>query len=129
MQTEILIYDGFDELDAIGPFEVLSPLAPRLVTLEPAATVTASHGLEVTPHGTLSEAPGLLVVPGGGWVARNEQAGTYAEYLEPESTLQIYGTLKGDLIEAMSAAARTEADENSVTIREAFAGFDRLPHS
>jgi len=81
MQTEILIYDGFDELDAIGPFEVLSPLAPRLVTLEPAATVTASHGLEVTPHGTLSEAPGLLVVPGGGWVARNEQAGTYAEYL------------------------------------------------
>ena len=33
MQTEILIYDGFDELDAIGPFEVLSPLAPRLVTL------------------------------------------------------------------------------------------------
>jgi transcriptional regulator GlxA family with amidase domain len=81
MQTEILIYDGFDELDAIGPFEVLSPLAPRLVTLEPAATVTASHGLEVTPHGTLSQAPGLLVVPGGGWVARNEQAGTYAEYL------------------------------------------------
>ncbi len=81
MQTEILIYDGFDELDAIGPFEVLSPLAPRLVTLEPAATVTASHGLEVTPHGMLSQAPGLLVVPGGGWVARNEQAGTYAEYL------------------------------------------------
>ena len=81
MQTEILIYDGFDELDAIGPFEVLSPMAPRLVTLEPAGTVTASHGLAVTPHGTLSEAPGLLVVPGGGWVARNEQAGTYAEYL------------------------------------------------
>jgi transcriptional regulator GlxA family with amidase domain len=81
MQTEILIYDGFDELDAIGPFEVLSPLAPRLVTLAPAATVTASHGLEVTPHGTLSQAPGLLVVPGGGWVARNERAGTYAEYL------------------------------------------------
>ena len=81
MQTEILIYDGFDELDAIGPFEVLSPLAPRLVTLEPATSVTASHGLEVTPHGTLSQTPGLLVVPGGGWVARNEQAGTYAEYL------------------------------------------------
>jgi transcriptional regulator GlxA family with amidase domain len=81
MQTEILIYDGFDELDAIGPFEVLSPMRPVLVTLDPATTVTASHGLVVTPHGTLSEAPGLLVIPGGGWVARNEQAGTYAEYL------------------------------------------------
>ena len=56
-------------------------------------------------------------------------AEAYAEYLEPESTLQIYGTLKGDLIEAMSAAAQTEADEDSVTIREPFAGFDRLPHS
>ncbi len=59
MQTEILIYDGFDELDAIGPFEVLSPMRPALVTLEPAAIVTASHGLVVTPHKTLSEAPGL----------------------------------------------------------------------
>jgi hypothetical protein len=56
-------------------------------------------------------------------------AEAYAEYLEPESTLQIYGTLKGDLIDAMSAAAQTGVDEDSVTIREAFAGFDRLPHS
>jgi len=62
-------------------------------------------------------------------VGKEHFAEAYAEYLEPESTLQIYGTLKGDLIEAMSAAAQTEADENSVTIREAFAGFDRLPHS
>jgi transcriptional regulator GlxA family with amidase domain len=81
METEILIYDGFDELDAIGPYEVLAPLCPRLVTLQPAQTVTASHGLTLEPHGTLSEAPGLLVVPGGGWVARDERAGTYAEYL------------------------------------------------
>jgi hypothetical protein len=35
MQTEIPIYDGFDELDAIGPFEVLSAMRPALVTLEP----------------------------------------------------------------------------------------------
>ena len=81
MQTEILIYDGFDELDAIGPFEVLSPLQPRLVTLEPVATVTASHGLMVVPHDALSQAPGLLIVPGGGWVARDEHVGAYAEYL------------------------------------------------
>jgi transcriptional regulator GlxA family with amidase domain len=80
MQTEILIYDGFDELDAIGPFEVLSPLRPSLVTLEPADSVTAGHGLILTPHGTLSHSPGLLVVPGGGWVARNQLVGTYAEY-------------------------------------------------
>jgi transcriptional regulator GlxA family with amidase domain len=77
---EILVYDGFDELDAIGPFEVLAPLAPQLVTLEPASSITASQGLIPTPHGTLSQAPDLLVVPGGGWVSRNEHAGAYAEY-------------------------------------------------
>ncbi|MGD0197727.1 MAG: DJ-1/PfpI family protein [Solirubrobacteraceae bacterium] len=81
MQTEILIYDGVDELDAIGPFEVLSPLTPKLVTLKPTATVTASHGMTIVPHAALAEAPGLLIVPGGGWVARNEQTGAYAEYL------------------------------------------------
>ena len=80
MRVEILVYDGFDELDAIGPFEVLSPLAPSLVTLEPAASVTASHGLKLVPHGLLSESPGVLIVPGGGWAARNELSGAYAEY-------------------------------------------------
>ena len=51
----------------------------------------------------------------------------YAEYLEPESTLQIYGTLTEALIQTISVAAQTEKDDNSVTIREPFTGFDRLP--
>jgi transcriptional regulator GlxA family with amidase domain len=84
MDTEILIYEGFDELDAIGPFEVLSPLAPKLVTLDPTDHVTASHGLKLVPHARLSHAPELLIVPGGGWAARNEQTGAYAEYLRGE---------------------------------------------
>jgi hypothetical protein len=53
-------------------------------------------------------------------------AEAYAEYLEPESTVQIYGTLTDDLINAISAAAQTDGDD-SVTVREPFAGFDRLP--
>jgi quinol monooxygenase YgiN len=56
-------------------------------------------------------------------------AEAYAEYLEPESTVQIYGTLTDDLINAISAAAQTDGDENGVTVREPFAGFDRLPQS
>lgn len=83
MTTEILIFAGFDELDAIGPFEVLRPLTPKLVTLKPTKTVTGSQGLTLIPHATLSKAPGLLIVPGGGWLDRNEH-GAYAEYLRGE---------------------------------------------
>lgn len=54
-------------------------------------------------------------------------ATAYAEYLEPESAMQIYGNLTEDLIRAISAAAQTEDGASSVTIREPFTGFDRLP--
>jgi quinol monooxygenase YgiN len=56
-------------------------------------------------------------------------AAAYAEYLEPESTLQIYGNVTEDLIQTISAAAQTDGDGSSVTIREPFTGFDRLPPS
>jgi quinol monooxygenase YgiN len=56
-------------------------------------------------------------------------ATAYAEYLEPESNMQIYGDLTEDLIRAISAAAQTQDDASSVTIREPFAGFNRLPPS
>jgi len=51
----------------------------------------------------------------------------YAEYLEPEGTMQIYGTPTADLIQTISGAAQTEATDESVTIRQPFTGFDRLP--
>jgi transcriptional regulator GlxA family with amidase domain len=80
--VQILIYDGFDELDAIAPYEILSGagLRTELATLEPVARIVASHGLEVVPHATLAERPDLLLVPGGGWTARRKDAGTWAEF-------------------------------------------------
>jgi transcriptional regulator GlxA family with amidase domain len=82
-EIRILIYDGFDELDAVGPYEVFASaseeagLSVSLVTLEPRERVTASHGLRVEPDGTLGE-PDILVVPGGGWNDR-DGAGAWAE--------------------------------------------------
>lgn len=85
MDIEILLYPGFDELDAIGPYEVFQNAAEAgaeirtaLVTHEPIEKVTASHGLRIEPDGVL-ENPDLLVVPGGGWTARDER-GTWGEY-------------------------------------------------
>jgi transcriptional regulator GlxA family with amidase domain len=85
MHIEILLFDGFDELDAFGPWEVLSGVAgarddvtAALVTLDGRAEVRGSHGAQVRPHGALSESPDLVVVPGGGWIDRDE-AGVRAE--------------------------------------------------
>ncbi|ELY65909.1 DJ-1/PfpI family protein [Natrinema versiforme] len=73
MTAEIVLFDGFDELDAIGPYEVLengaqagAAIETQLVILEETPLVTASHGLRVEPDGVLGD-PDLLVVPGGGW--------------------------------------------------------------
>jgi transcriptional regulator GlxA family with amidase domain len=80
MNTEILLFDGFDELDAMGPWEVLGGLAQlrddvtaRLVTLEGARDVRADHGAVISAHGALSERPDVLIVPGGGWFDRSPE--------------------------------------------------------
>jgi transcriptional regulator GlxA family with amidase domain len=71
MNAEILLFDGFDELDAIGPFEVLADAVDTaFVTLEGARDVTSARGLVVRAQRALSERPGLLIVPGGGWLDR-----------------------------------------------------------
>ena len=89
-RIDVLLYDGFDELDGIGPFEVFENAARAgadceisLVTSEPQERVVASHGLDVGVDGTLAapgddDAPDLLVVPGGGWSAG--EGGVRREY-------------------------------------------------
>ncbi|WP_254546311.1 DJ-1/PfpI family protein [Halomarina pelagica] len=98
--VQIVLYDGFDELDAVGPYEVFASAAAlgaeidvSLVTLDERGRVEASHGLRVEPDGVLAD-PDLLVVPGGGWNDRSaEGAWTQVE--------------RGDLPEAI---ARLHAD-------------------
>lgn len=70
-QIDVLFFDGCDELDCVGPFEVLSGagLDVRAVA-HPAGTrrIRAANGLTIECDGGIGEAPGLLVVPGGGWL-------------------------------------------------------------
>ena len=126
MDVQIVLYEGFDELDAVGPFEVFAnatragaDLPPTLVTLDERDTVTASHGLRVGVDGRLSLGdslvsedaeraddggladPDLLVVPGGGWNDRSS-AGAWAE------------VERGDLPEAVARVADTDAVVASV---------------
>jgi transcriptional regulator GlxA family with amidase domain len=68
MQIEILFFDGFDDLDGFGPFEVLNEagIETRFVTIEPQDVVVSAHGARVIPYGVAGD-PDLVIVPGGGW--------------------------------------------------------------
>ena len=78
MTIEILLFDGFDDLDAFGPFEVLrtAGLPVRLVTVEEAPTVTSAGGARIVPDGVLGD-PELVLVPGGGWSDRSGRGAYY----------------------------------------------------
>jgi transcriptional regulator GlxA family with amidase domain len=85
--VDIVVFDGCDELDVVGPWEILAAagLAVRAVALGSAGgEVRADHGMRFGVDGVIG-APGsdLLVVPGGGWltgslsgVRRQVEAGT-----------------------------------------------------
>ncbi len=77
MKIEILIYDGMDDLDAFGPFEVLrgARIDTTFVTVAPADVVTTSGGARLVPHGVVGD-PDLVLVPGGGW---NDKGGAYQQ--------------------------------------------------
>lgn len=90
MRIEIVVFDGFDELDAIGPLEVLRNLAlgrpevdVALVALDPGPGVGASHGLRLEVDAELSDEADLLLVPGGGWV-RQHESGVHGEIARGE---------------------------------------------
>lgn len=78
MRMQIVVYDGFDELDALAPLEVLrraaelgADLDVEVVTLAPRDEVRAAYGLRLRPDGRLDPdaPPDLLLVPEGGWNA------------------------------------------------------------
>ena len=80
-----MAFDGMDELDALGPLEVLrsaeaggAPFTTRLVGLDGVAQVVGSHGLRVSLDGSWMAGAEVVVVPGGGWASRSD-TGTWGE--------------------------------------------------
>ncbi len=89
VRSAILMFDGVDELDAMGPYEVLAATGRRggdvsvaYVSATGAPRVTAGYGTELSVKDQLAlddlDDLDVLVVPGGGWAAR-APAGAWAE--------------------------------------------------
>ncbi len=87
MRFQILIFDGFDELDAIAPYEVLRNAVKmkngdsvELVAADATDEITCDHGARIRPTARLDlqHRPDVLIVPGGGWISRSPK-GAYTE--------------------------------------------------
>jgi transcriptional regulator GlxA family with amidase domain len=86
MTVEILLFPGCDEMDVVAPFEIFrvaeatgACVSARLVTLDGAGELPMAHGLRVMTEGRFLDAgyPDVLVVPGGGWLARASRGTAY----------------------------------------------------
>lgn len=64
----IAVFDGFDEIDVFGPFEILSAAGydVRLASLS-SDSITSMRGVQITTAHRISASHGV-VVPGGGWL-------------------------------------------------------------
>ena len=100
MLIDIVVFDGVDELDALGPLEILrragqatDGLNVRLVTRSDSGSVRGACGLtfDVDAPFVPGEAD-VVLVAGGGWNAHAKQ-GAWAEYQ------------KGELMPLLEAAA------------------------
>ncbi|OHV36745.1 thiamine biosynthesis protein ThiJ [Pseudofrankia sp. EUN1h] len=99
MLVDVVVFDGVDELDVVGPLEVFRdaerrgcPLTSRLVTRTEAGEVVGSFGLRFRSDAVLEPGCDVLVVPGGNWIARGE-TGAWAE------------VRRGELLPPLRAAA------------------------
>jgi transcriptional regulator GlxA family with amidase domain len=100
MLIDLVVYDGVDELDVVGPLEVLrraneagAGFDVRIVAREPVEMVTGAVGLKFCPDAVFDTAAEIVVVPGGGWAARADR-GAWHE------------ARQGDLLGLLAGAAR-----------------------
>lgn len=73
MHVAIIVFDGFEELDAIGPFEVFGRSARavddasvELVSVD-GSRVAGANGLVVEASTAIDDHVDIVVIPGGGW--------------------------------------------------------------
>ncbi|MGH2719602.1 MAG: DJ-1/PfpI family protein, partial [Actinomycetota bacterium] len=117
---DIALFDGVDELDAVGPLEVLrrataagAPFEVLLVTAGRRLEIRGASGLRLRADRPVGYPTRVLLMPGGGWVARNEigawgeaRRGTWAPTIKAatEAGALLAGVCTGTMILAGAGA-------------------------
>jgi transcriptional regulator GlxA family with amidase domain len=107
MRIEIPLFHGFDDIDAIGPYEILANAAIGVPGLEvvlvgahEAGTIASSHDARLVVDEVLSDRADMVIVPGGGW-----------------NGLRHYGFEADDAAEARASGVRREHAEGRLAAR------------
>lgn len=133
MRIEIVVFDGFDEIDVFGPFEVLASAGfdVELVGVVGPGQVISQRAVKLNVQAGLGTPDGV-VVPGGGWGNRaaegawtQAQQGTLATKLNKaaESADWIASVCSGGML---LATAGLLAGRTATTNRNAFDEFRPL---
>ncbi|MEV0352057.1 hypothetical protein AB0H88_40355 [Nonomuraea sp. NPDC050680] len=86
MRVDMVVFDGADDLDVVGPYEVLGlagraglGVTVRLVSLDGPHTVTTAGGLPLPTGGWAPQEADVLIVAGGGYAKGRTQRLPIAE--------------------------------------------------
>ena len=111
----ILIFDDAEELDFVGPWEVLTPAAQRdgdqvVLIAERDGPVRCANGLRVLPDHTFADAPPLdvVLVPGGQGTRREVENAALIEWIRKtsESCRYVTSVCTGSLLLHEAGPAR-----------------------
>jgi transcriptional regulator GlxA family with amidase domain len=81
-RTQVLFFDGVDDLDPVGPLEILTAAGLPTSAVRPAGhpvAIHTAHGLVIEVAAELDDAAELVIVPGGGW--RDDNGGVRRQAL------------------------------------------------
>jgi transcriptional regulator GlxA family with amidase domain len=132
VRVDIAVFDGFDELDVIGPLETLRAAGGahfdvRLVTCDGQATIRGAHGVAIGSDQRSEPGADLLLLPGGGWVGRAER-GAWAEARSGRWTPIIRGAAEaGALLAGVCTGTMLLATAGVVAGRRATTHHDAWP--
>ncbi len=102
LNFEIVVFDGFDDMDVFGVLEALriASYSVQLKSIRPQDFITTASGVRVIPAGVidLNNAPDVLIIPGGQWLSTMSGASVEANRGDILELVRKFNKMQGKVI-------------------------------